>query len=437
METPEVVRQLIEPGDYFVSLDLKNGYFHVGISQSDQPYLCFSVDHKFYMFTSLPFGASSAPRIFTKLLKPVVTLLRAKGIRCTIYIDDLLLVAHSRMKCLYALRMTLRFLVYLGFVVNLGKSTLEPSQSIEYLGFEWCSASLSVRLTEKRRQKCVEHLQSALSNDEQSLRSVAAILGSCTSMLMCFPNVPLYYRSLQLLYITQLEISGNDFSTKIHLTSDAKQDIQSLVGILKVSPITALRPPQPTMTICTDASTEGWGATCGLHSFRGKWSRKEHAHHINFLELLTVLKSLRHWKKLVRGKCILIRCDNTTALSYLRHRGGTHSPQLCELALLIWSYFIKYRVSPIFEYIASVDNFEADSLSRGSTSSLDWVLSPMAFSAMSRLWGQPEVDLFASEDAAQVAMYLSPCADSGALSRDALAYKWNKHRLVYMFPPAP
>ena len=38
--------------------------------------------------TCLPFGLSSAPRVFTKVMKPVIGMVRSQGIRSVIYLDD-------------------------------------------------------------------------------------------------------------------------------------------------------------------------------------------------------------------------------------------------------------------------------------------------------------------------------------------------------------
>ena len=42
----------------------------------------------FFMFTVLPFGLSSAPYIFTKLLRPLVKHWRSQGIHTVVYLDD-------------------------------------------------------------------------------------------------------------------------------------------------------------------------------------------------------------------------------------------------------------------------------------------------------------------------------------------------------------
>ena len=48
-----------------------------------------------FEFACLPFGLSSAPRIFTKLMKPVVAQLRKQGIRLIIDLDDILIMSKT------------------------------------------------------------------------------------------------------------------------------------------------------------------------------------------------------------------------------------------------------------------------------------------------------------------------------------------------------
>ena len=65
-------------------------YYTVPVNQDHRRYLRFRYQGTLYEFCCLPFGLSSAPRAFTKLLKPVATLLRSMGIRIVIYLDDIL-----------------------------------------------------------------------------------------------------------------------------------------------------------------------------------------------------------------------------------------------------------------------------------------------------------------------------------------------------------
>ena len=59
----------LEKGKYLFSFDLKSGYHHVEIFPNHTQYLCFSWNHIYYKFMVLPFGLTSAPYIFTKIMR--------------------------------------------------------------------------------------------------------------------------------------------------------------------------------------------------------------------------------------------------------------------------------------------------------------------------------------------------------------------------------
>ena len=50
-------------------------------------YLCFVVNKQVYHFTCLPFGLATSPQ-FTKPLRPVVALLKQRGVKLHVYLDD-------------------------------------------------------------------------------------------------------------------------------------------------------------------------------------------------------------------------------------------------------------------------------------------------------------------------------------------------------------
>ena len=116
-------------------IDLKDAYFSVRIAQKDQTFLKFRWRGSLYQFRSCPFGLASAPRLFTKLLKPAMALLRRSGIQAVIYLDDIILINASQEMLRAHTETTLWLLEHLGFVVNYDKSQLEPVRQIEYLGF--------------------------------------------------------------------------------------------------------------------------------------------------------------------------------------------------------------------------------------------------------------------------------------------------------------
>ena len=48
----------------------------------------FSGAVKYFCFTVLPFGLSSAPYIFTKCLRPLVKFWRFNGVKIVVFLDD-------------------------------------------------------------------------------------------------------------------------------------------------------------------------------------------------------------------------------------------------------------------------------------------------------------------------------------------------------------
>ena len=70
-------------GFFLFKFDLKSGYHHVEIFPDPRKYLVFSWDSgdgvvKYFQFTVLPFGLSSAPYLFTKLLNPILTFMEVQ-----------------------------------------------------------------------------------------------------------------------------------------------------------------------------------------------------------------------------------------------------------------------------------------------------------------------------------------------------------------------
>lgn len=92
MEGIHLLRDLLQDGDWMVHLDFKDAYLTIPIFLPHRLFLQFQRGPQIFEFTSLPFGLSSTPWCFTKMMKPMVEYLRAEGVRLIIYLDDILLL---------------------------------------------------------------------------------------------------------------------------------------------------------------------------------------------------------------------------------------------------------------------------------------------------------------------------------------------------------
>ncbi|CAB4013926.1 Hypothetical predicted protein, partial [Paramuricea clavata] len=88
MDTIYTAIHLMKQGCFMASIDLQDAYYTVPVCPNHRKYLKFSWRGQLYQYSCLPNGLASAPRIFTKILKPVYASLRNKGHISFAYIDD-------------------------------------------------------------------------------------------------------------------------------------------------------------------------------------------------------------------------------------------------------------------------------------------------------------------------------------------------------------
>ena len=86
MLTIKEVKLLLPRGYWTVSIDLKDGFWHVPVSRGKRPYLGFRWKKQNWQFRAMPFGLNVAPRIFTKLIAHVVKVMAEVGIWCLPYL---------------------------------------------------------------------------------------------------------------------------------------------------------------------------------------------------------------------------------------------------------------------------------------------------------------------------------------------------------------
>ena len=134
------------------SLDLTDAYYTVSIHLSSQKYLKFLVGTQLCKYIALPNGLCSAPRIFTKLVQPVYSALRARGLISSGYLDDSFLVGMSYDQCKMNLNETSKLFRDLWFYISDEKSITKPTQIIEHLGFILNSVDMTVSLNSTKLQ---------------------------------------------------------------------------------------------------------------------------------------------------------------------------------------------------------------------------------------------------------------------------------------------
>ena len=436
MEDKQAIKDLIHEGDFLASIDLKDAFFSIALHPDSKKFTVFQIGNQRFCFNVLPFGLSSSPRIFTKLLKVVILHLRSIGIKISAYLDDIFLAAKSKDLLLLHLKSTIDLLCNLGFSINPKKSQLFPSQFLKHLGFNFDSINMIVSLPNDKIEKIKSFAASLLRNPSPSLRELSAFIGLAISCKEGFLYAPLHYRGLQKSLIN----SDGPSSSWDSLTSLGRRAIVDLewwqaCSLSDLTPV-PIKIKKSSLSLYCDASNSGWGAWLSSdESISGTWSPEESELHINFLELKTVYLAISQFSDILKDKIVTIFSDNTTAVQYLRRMGGTHSFSLCSLALDIYALIISNNISIIPMHIAGTDNNIADFFSRYSHLH-EYSLSQNAFDALTQLIPFDfSMDTFASNKNKKLPKFVSLANHPNAFRVNAFSFPWPNG--VYMFPPIP
>ena len=184
----------------------------------------------------------------------------------------------------------------------------------------------------------------------------------------------------------------------------------------------------------SDASDQGWGIAVADQFVSGLWLEGKDLLSINHRELLAVERGLFQLRRYLKGHVVAVFSDNTTAVAYLRHQGGTLSSTLNSVAQRILRWVEREEISICPQLVPGKNNVVADALSRpNQVVRTEWTLRQEVFDTLHKHW-PVLMDLFASSVNHRYGVYFAPVSDTMAAGTDAMLQSWD-HLLGYVFPP--
>lgn len=434
-ETLNFVLELIQPNDWFISLDLQSAYWSIPISKEYSKFLKFEWRDQLYTFVCLPFGLSSAPFVFTKVLKPVYASFRSRGIRCSYYIDDSIGMNTDKHLCAKDGETMIALLESLGFVINNEKSIIIPVQRITYFGFILDSVKFMVFLPDKKVEKIKQSASRLLAKSIVPIRELASFIGLLINAFFAIMEAPMHYRNLERQKVQALNASP-DYDSMIMLNSDSCNEIKWWLDNVQTKNGKEIRQKPISLWIQSDASNQGYGSYCVQERKRsgGRWSMQEKMYHINVLELLAIFFALKSWAVDKSEIHIAIQSDSMVAIAYINSLGGMQNVKMDSLSKEIWEWCIARKLFLTAFYLPGVENIQADFSSRNFSDTTEWMLKRQIFTRLTTQLVQPTVDLFASRLNSQLQHYVSWTPDPNALCADAFSLDWSTY-IPYIFPP--
>ncbi|XP_030750160.1 uncharacterized protein LOC115877950 [Sitophilus oryzae] len=290
-----------------------------------------------------------------------------------------------------------------------------------------------MELPQEKRKRLLKSIKSFLLRKSCKIIHFAQLLGLLNAACPGIKYGRLYTKTLERAKYLALRANYGNYKSKMKLSMEVKHDLRWWLEKLPRE-MNVLRKENFLIEICTDASLSGWGAYCQGKSACGWWSLTESEDHINLLELRAIFLGLKCFAGNLKDCNILIRTDNTTALSYVNKMGSVKFPKLNNLARSLWKWCENKNIWIFASYIQSKENWQADQASRTLPKETEWSLNNNIFNDITQQLGQPDIDLFASVANNKCKRYFSWYIDPESEAIDAFTVSWS-NLSFYAFPP--
>ena len=364
METLNNALNAMTKNCYMGSVDLSEAYFSIKLREKDLKWFRFWFSGQKYQFKVLVMGLATAPRVWTKILKPVFASLRKRGFISSAYIDDSYLQGQTYQECANNILETVILMDSLGLTVNTKKSVLNPSKQLVFVGFRLCSETMTVRLTSEKvtqiRTTCINVRQKKFV----TIRVFAKLIGMLVAAEPGVQYAQFFFKPLEKAKEQNLNWRRGNYDTFMRITPEVRRTLTWWVDNVETS-LKNIITPDPEIIMYTDSSSFGWGAVISESSHRtsGLWSLEEQALHINVLELKACKLALLALCSEARHVHIRVMTDNTTTCAYINKFGG-RKHGLDEIARTIWEWCFARSIHLSAAHIPGILNIQADKLSR-------------------------------------------------------------------------
>jgi len=369
---------LVTKAAFLLKTDMKAGYHHLVMDRRFSKFLAFYWKGRVYVWVALVFGLASAPGVFETVMVAFKQILRlVMHWKLMGYLDDCNfvlppmpqmtvgeviggLISGSSAPPVEVVRTILRF----GWAVNVKK--LQAGTRVEMLGIVVDSETMSFSIPGRREAKVRKLLQQVIAHPHQSVRRMARLAGSLVSMQEGLRHARIFLWSIYFLIFPYC-LRG-DWDRRIAIPAIVvKRCRWWLKKFTLFNGVEMLRAPD--MVLQVDAAKEGAGASLlgpGICEFAHVDRHPDdYDLHNNLWELQAFGEMSFSLIIYMKGRRVVLRGDNTYALSYMR-RGGGSNPEVTALVQKIWDFLLAHDVEVVrIDFVPGRYNYIPDGLVDG------------------------------------------------------------------------
>ncbi len=350
-------------GCLLAKLDIKSAFRIVPVHPADRYLLGMRWCDQLYVDTVLSFGLRSAPKIFNALADALEWVLRDHGIRFVRhYLDDFMLMGPpASSECGQAIEMTNSICELLG--VPLAPDKCEgPATILTYLGIEFNTSTLHLRLPDDKIQSITELLSSWEHKQECTKKQLESLIGVLQHAASVIKPGRAFLR-----YLIQLSSTVRNPYRPVRVNAAIRSDIhwwqlflRSWNGLSMMS----LHGPQHYSAMVTSDALGSWG--CGAYHdaqwFQLQWQGTQPGS-IAAKELVPILIAAAIWGRQWFGKAVLFRCDNQAVVAVLKSR-YSRDADLMHLLRCLFFFEAHFGFNAAAVHLPGASNEHVDALSR-------------------------------------------------------------------------
>lgn len=295
----DMVRK-VSKGKYFTKLDLRAGFHNLRMTEEASQYLSVSYPgFGTYRWKVLPFGLASGPGAMERLMRITLNELLLEGVE--VYLDDILIYAHTKEEHDRLLHLTLTRLEENGFHLKESKCAVGVD-NVDFLGY---------RIKDGRYRAIESHTQGITDFSlPTTVKAWQRFHGMVNYYRLHVPVISTLAKPITAVFGKRGKIEPTPELVKAF--NDIKEEIA------KKLELESLEPGKP-VHLVTDASPVGWGAyvtqdptfkSPGIAWLAGTFTPAEQAWHQNEKELFAVVQAFRRYPEFFAGQRVIVRADN-------------------------------------------------------------------------------------------------------------------------------
>lgn len=349
-------------GSHLFKRDLARAYRQIPIDIGDTFLVGFAWNGHIFFDIVLSMGLRSAAQICQRLTNAIAYIYSSLGFDIINYLDDFAGVESPELSAKAFLELQ-NVLASCGIEESEHKA-VGPSTRMEFLGIICDSVKMTLEISIERLTEIDLILLEWVGKEFASKREIQSLVGKLNFVGCCVrPGRVFISRILNWLRYIYQDVKKSEVPELV------KKDILWWKKFLPlyngVSMMLIEEWSKPDEIFSSDACMTGCGGMFKEHFFHVEFPDAivNEQLHINALEMLTVVVCLKLWGTKLRGKRIIIKCDNQVTVTVINTgRSRNQFLQSCLREICFVAAINEFELRAV--HIAGVDNRLADMLSR-------------------------------------------------------------------------